>query len=128
MRLSRFILATGVAFASAPPVAAQGRSLDLAATPSPVEAPYGIGRPSVGQELSAAALGSRFVTGSPLAATAPLPPGVRADGTRTTACPMPVVAAQGDSAPMPTASVGSTPPPERMPLAPAGCVNPLGSR
>ena len=128
MRLSLFVVAPAVAFASALPAAAQGRSLDLAAAPAPVEAPYGIGRPSPGQELSALALGSRFLTGSGRAATAPLPLGVRADGERKAVCPMPAVPAQGDSAPMPTASVNSTAPPERMPLAPSGCVNPLRSR
>jgi hypothetical protein len=127
MRLSPFILATAVAFAGAPPAAAQGRSLDLAAPPSPVEAPYGIGRPSAGQALSAGVLGSRFVTDSAPAPTASLPPGVRADGKPTTVCPMPVEPAQGDSAPMPTASGGSTALRERMPLAPAGCVDSLGS-
>ena len=127
MRLSPFILATAVAFAGAPPAAAQGRSLDLAAPSSPTEAPYGIGRPSADQALSAGVLGSRFVTDSAPAPTAPLPPGVRADGKPTTVCPMPVAPAQGDSAPMPTASGGSTASQERMPLAPAGCVNPLRS-
>ena len=127
MRLSPFILATAVAFASALPAAAQSRSLDLAGAPSPIEAPYGIGRPSAGQALSAGVLGSRFVTDSAPAPPATLPPGVRADGKPTTVCPMPVVPAQGDSAPMPTASGGSTALQERMPLAPEGCVNPSGS-
>ncbi len=127
MRLSPFILATAVAFTGAAPAAAQDRSPDLAAAPSPIEAPYAIGRPSADQPLSAGVLGTHFVTDSAPAPTAPLPPGVRADGKPTTVCPMPVAPAQGDSAPVPTASGGSTALRERMPLAPAGCVNPLGS-
>jgi hypothetical protein len=127
MHLFPFILATAVAFVGVLPAAAQGRSLDLAAAPSPIEAPYGIGRPSPEHMLSAAVLGSRFLRGSEPAATTPRPPGVRADGERTLVCPMPVVPAHGDSAPMPTASSGSSGAPEPMPLAPGGCVNPLGS-
>ncbi len=123
MRLSLFILGTAGILASAHPAAAQGRSLDLAAAASPIQAPYGIGRPSPRHELSAAALGSRFLTGSAPAAAAPLAPGVRADGERRTVCPMPVAPAQGDSSPMPMARIDSTTSSEAMPLAPAGCVN-----
>ena len=128
MRHSALLVSAVALLASASSLSGQAPSPGWQPNPLRREAPYRIGRVFANQELERGF--QSLALAHPAPAARPLEPGARADGASPPdlACPMPVSGASGDTIEMPRASPDSIAPAVPMPVASAGCVNPLATK